>query len=175
MASQLGYCYATNRRAARPFSRLTFSSFSAARSPRLFPQLKKANCDSWMRCDWREQDVDRILETDQDTRLADHSDVGSNGVVPDADASALEGATTGVKSSTGLDKGKGKQLVYLSADSEHELQDLSENESYIIGGLVDRNRHKVRTAKKTRAELIGCRCCVRTRPRNSGSVPHDSP
>ena len=35
------------------------------------------------------------------------------------------------------------QLVYLSADADEELQTLSESEIYIIGGIVDRNRHKV--------------------------------
>jgi tRNA (guanine9-N1)-methyltransferase len=34
-------------------------------------------------------------------------------------------------------------LVYLSADAEEELETLAENEIYIIGGIVDKNRHKV--------------------------------
>lgn len=34
-------------------------------------------------------------------------------------------------------------LVYLSADSEEELTTLSPNEIYVIGGIVDRNRHKM--------------------------------
>ena len=32
-------------------------------------------------------------------------------------------------------------LVYLSADSPHELAELSSEDVYIIGGIVDRNRH----------------------------------
>ncbi len=39
---------------------------------------------------------------------------------------------------------KGQSLVYLTADSEEELQTLKEDETYIIGGIVDRNRYKVR-------------------------------
>ena len=35
------------------------------------------------------------------------------------------------------------KLVYLSADSEEELTTLSEDEVYIVGGIVDRNRYKV--------------------------------
>lgn len=34
------------------------------------------------------------------------------------------------------------QLVYLTADSPHELQELDPGKAYIIGGIVDRNRHK---------------------------------
>jgi tRNA (guanine9-N1)-methyltransferase len=39
---------------------------------------------------------------------------------------------------------KGQSLVYLTADSEEELETLKEDETYIIGGIVDRNRYKVR-------------------------------
>ena len=35
------------------------------------------------------------------------------------------------------------ELVYLSADSESTLDRIEEGKAYIIGGLVDRNRHKV--------------------------------
>lgn len=34
------------------------------------------------------------------------------------------------------------QLVYLSADSEHEITELDPHKVYVIGGIVDRNRHK---------------------------------
>lgn len=65
---------------------------------------------------------------------------------------------------TPTESGK-KQLVYLTADSENILEDLSPNEAYIIGGIVDRNRLKgithekamnqgIRTAKLPIRELI---------------------
>ncbi|KAH9260065.1 hypothetical protein BASA81_001837 [Batrachochytrium salamandrivorans] len=45
------------------------------------------------------------------------------------------------------------QLVYLSADSEHEITELDPTKVYVIGGIVDRNRHKGLCHK--RAEELG--------------------
>lgn len=39
-----------------------------------------------------------------------------------------------------------ESVVYLTADADEELTELKEDETYIIGGICDHNRYKVRTA-----------------------------
>lgn len=41
-----------------------------------------------------------------------------------------------------LDPSERSKITYLTADTETELQELKEGETYIIGGIVDKNRHK---------------------------------
>ena len=47
-----------------------------------------------------------------------------------------------------------KDIVYLTADSEHELEDFKEEDIYVIGGIVDRNRYKNLTLDKANEQGI---------------------
>lgn len=42
-----------------------------------------------------------------------------------------------------LSSSKSDKVIYLSADSENVLETVDMDSTYIIGGIVDRNRHKV--------------------------------
>ena len=46
-----------------------------------------------------------------------------------------------------------QQLVYLTADSPHELEELNTGKAYIVGGIVDRNRHKRLCLDKAEREV----------------------
>ncbi len=41
-----------------------------------------------------------------------------------------------------IDRYKKESLVYLTADSPNVIHTLDKEKNYIIGGIVDRNRHK---------------------------------
>lgn len=47
-----------------------------------------------------------------------------------------------------------KQLVYLTSDAEETLETLEPNCAYIIGGIVDRNKHKFATFNKAKAQGV---------------------
>lgn len=51
-------------------------------------------------------------------------------------------------------KGQESNLVYLTADSDHELQELDPSKTYIVGGLVDRNRYKGVCLEKAQSQNI---------------------
>lgn len=48
-----------------------------------------------------------------------------------------------------------EKIVYLSADADETLTELKQDELYIIGGIVDRNRYKFLTLDK--ASRLGIR------------------
>eukprot|EP01032_Pedospumella_encystans_P021276 gene21276-24145_t len=47
-----------------------------------------------------------------------------------------------------------KQLVYLTSDAEETLETLDPRCAYIIGGIVDRNRHKFATFNKANSQNV---------------------
>lgn len=49
-----------------------------------------------------------------------------------------------------------ESVVYLTADSDEELLELKEDETYVIGGIVDHNRYTVRMPFSS---SIVCRRC----------------
>ena|SRR5579859_3052594 len=84
-----------------------------------------------------------IYMTSLDQRLAQRMETSMKGV---------HQRWKGVKASaepyeTVLSDVTNKNLVYLTADSENVIQTLEKDKVYIIGGIVDKNRHKANLYK----------------------------
>lgn len=119
MAAQLGHLYSANKIAARPVHQVIHTSFSPDASPRLHAKMVHANCLQWSRSIWYPGGLNNLSDSMKSTTTGDEP------------------------SPSPLPALAGKTLIYLSADATEELTTLSEDEVYVIGGLVDRNRHKV--------------------------------
>ena len=150
MASQLGYVYSANRTAKRPFSTILHTSFSPTVTPRIWEKMSKTAFERWTRSYWWSQGLDDVSEALEEAQTSTASEPleaspvagGSADKSPPANSGRnLEAVLTGPRLPPKI-TGKHK-LVYLSADAEEELSTLAEDEIYIIGGIVDRNRYKV--------------------------------
>jgi tRNA (guanine9-N1)-methyltransferase len=149
MHSQLMFMYSRNRVAARPYGGILHTSFSPEASPRLWQGMTGMGWERWSRCFWWGQSVEElanVMSQDQDKNVESDVKVEDTASVKIGLKDNGEGGSdprrplSGPKLPPGWEKHK---LVYLSADADEELETLAEDEVYIIGGLVDRNRYKV--------------------------------
>lgn len=146
MTSQLAFVYAANRTAPRPFSTILHTSFGPTVSPQLWGKMKGRSWEKWTRSYWNEGGIESFVED-----VSRHAS-GLAGDAPfalepskravGADEADLEAFVAGPIIPPTFNP-KTHRIVYLSADAEEELSTLSEDEIYVIGGIVDRNRHKV--------------------------------
>ncbi|KAF9450952.1 hypothetical protein P691DRAFT_725054 [Macrolepiota fuliginosa MF-IS2] len=121
LCSQLAYTYSANRAASYPFS-LLFTSLNG-RSLQRLESLNDAGYKRWAKTEWWTEGYERLWNPLSD--LTPNSIPQTEGVPSDA-------STMCAKDS----------IVYLTADSDEELSELKADETYIIGGIVDRNRFK---------------------------------
>lgn len=179
MASQVRYVYSDTRAASRPFTSVLFTGFSPESTPRLWAQMNKDQWQKWSGVHFRAEDVDTLqddlakLEIGEAPEQAEDAEdkqrlkeaegsgqadqAGPVEPAADGESTQLEDDRTQFLCGSRLPPGftAGRQLVYLSADSEEELETLSPDEIYIIGGIVDHNRHKMLCQDK--AEGLGIR------------------
>lgn len=130
LASQLTRCYSDNKN-ARLRAHLAVSSFRGKLKERFNGALHK-HYESWKGVRFFSEDFVEVAEQARDwMRAGDGGEVaGMLRRNPDNEG--------GVGSE---DAGPG-EVIYLSSDSDVTLSELKPYSTYIIGGLVDRNRHK---------------------------------
>ena len=141
LCSQLAYVYSVNRRSSNPFRSLLFTSLNGRTFSRL-EKLNDAGYKRWTGTEWWSEGYERLWVQN------------SAGSAP-GDGESSRGATTedDRAEDNEYDNGPEKLLatpvsrdrvVYLTADSTEVLEELKEGETYVIGGLCDHNRYKVR-------------------------------
>lgn len=163
MAQQISYTYSANRTAARPFATVLHTSFSPTSSPRLRERMTKSQWAKWTRCGWWGEGIGDLAKA----MSRDNPSAMSQGPLPSEEPISISNQPISAEPPLSDDKpststesvnlesyltgpnlpapisSKTHKLIYLSADADEELTTLSEDEVYIIGGIVDRNRHKV--------------------------------
>ena len=162
LAGQLARCVGSNARAALParlaFAGISFpcstSASSAASSSSISTaQLLSERLDN---IDGRERWPVRwlaSLEEEAAAIAAAAADAANDDAAADAGASADDAARSPSPNKK-TNKGNKSKLIYLSADSKQELSEsLDPAATFVIGGLVDRNRH--RGAALSRALSLG--------------------
>ncbi|WVO13388.1 hypothetical protein L204_101003 [Cryptococcus depauperatus] len=160
MSQQLGYLYSSNRTAQTPVRTVIHTSFSPSASPRLWKRMKTFNWQKWSRCYWWGEGLENLSHQLGECSSADSVKAGlSERVLPNLQENYDESESllfhlTGPQLPADL-QSRNFKLVYLSADADEELNTLSKDEVYIIGGIVDRNRYKRLCQEK--ADTLGVR------------------
>ena len=138
LCSQLAYVYSVNRRSSNPFRSLLFTSLNGRTLSRL-EKLNDAGYKRWAGTEWWTEDYERLwLQNSAESAPGDgESSKGpaSEDRVEDDDDDPEKLLATPVSQD---------RVVYLTADSTEVLEELKEGETYVIGGLCDHNRYKVR-------------------------------
>lgn len=143
LCSQLAYTYSANRNASYPFS-LLFTSLNGRTFSRL-ESMNDAGYKRWTETVWWSDGYEQLwlrqhLPEVQGRRISEENGLDTNPTNKSeaADASSFRKPVT-IKTPASAAQ---DAVVYLTADSEHELVELKPEETYIIGGICDHNRYK---------------------------------
>ncbi|KAH9854928.1 guanine-1-methyltransferase-domain-containing protein [Lenzites betulinus] len=133
LTSQLAYTYSANKKAEHPFSSLLFTSLNG----RTFERMEATNHAAykrWVGAEWWTEGYERLWEQ------ADEPTIENIEARGDGEAESERASKRRKKHQPS--RAARESVVYLTADTEDELTELKEGETYIIGGIVDHNRYK---------------------------------
>lgn len=133
LASQLTRCYSDNHKAPMK-AHMVVSSFNGKLRER-FEGLLGNHHHSWREVRFLEDDFVQAAEQAKDWMAGKDGGNLAGALKRSRESSEDE------NSAANDDRGQG-EVIYLTSDSPDTLADLKPYSTYIIGGLVDKNRHK---------------------------------
>lgn len=139
MTSQLGYTYSANKKSSQPFAALLYTGLGGRAFTRL-ESMSDAGYKRWKETEWWHEGYERLWEGKADEGSAETGKEKSN----EPEVNGGKGEQITQKLQRNPQSAPRESVVYLTADSTEELTELKEGETYIIGGIVDHNRYKVR-------------------------------
>jgi len=144
MTSQVAYCYAANRNATQPFP-LLVSTFSGRLKDAYSRRKDHLN---WKGVEWWEDGFEKLYENENTAGVSDEGEgteaISSETTLSEGkkDAVGSESVKLGVYAGRPRSTAPKSSLIYLTGDSPNVLSSIEPNHTYILGGIVDRNRHK---------------------------------
>lgn len=165
MAQQLSFCYASNKRSTGPFKSLIFTGpcVGSALSNTEASGSKPRECNASAVSEGYVSRLEECAKSGQaipftQSRTGKQMDrMGGGGSNNGEEAPASNAATAGqwrrwknvsITEDGGLDAWleqnptRKETTIYLTADTEETISELRPEHTYVIGGLVDRNRYK---------------------------------
>ncbi|KAF2835879.1 hypothetical protein M501DRAFT_920368, partial [Patellaria atrata CBS 101060] len=128
LASQLTRAYSDNRN-AKYSAHLAVSSFGGKMKER-FDGILAGHYESWKNVKFYSEDFVQVAEK-------------SKAIMTSKNGGVIRGSLQRAKRDGGEGSSEAEsELIYLSSDSDYTLTELKPYTCYVIGGLVDRNRHK---------------------------------
>jgi hypothetical protein len=141
LCSQLAYVYSVNRRSPNPFCSLLFTSLNGRTLSRLEKQ-NDAGYKRWTGTEWWTESYERLWK--QSSEESTTGEGNSSGKTPSEENHAKDNGNGSIPEQLLATPVSRDRVVYLTADSSEVLDELKEGVTYIIGGICDHNRYKVR-------------------------------
>ncbi|SCZ90676.1 BZ3500_MvSof-1268-A1-R1_Chr1-3g02141 [Microbotryum saponariae] len=166
MSSQLGFCYSANRNALKPFD-LIMTSLSGRLKQRL-DSTKGTPHEHWKGVRWMTDSYTALYDPSTATAPSTTSSTtasteaststlsptATTTATPTESEAAAQAGPTPVEADPlpALDK---SSFIYLTGDSTNVLTTIDPTKTYILGGIVDRNRYKSLCLDKALQHGIG--------------------